>query len=106
MYMAGANSFLINMAYISNSSMKMISEYRNKLEDEFKERIPLTTVLKGNLTRIGDLVQPEILLKKGQTYRIIIKKEIVGDNCICSVDDEEMHKKIRPGDKVNLIPKN
>lgn len=36
--------------------MKSISEYREKLEYEFKERIPLTTVLKGSLTRIGDLV--------------------------------------------------
>jgi hypothetical protein len=39
-------------------------------------------------------------LKKGQEFRIMIKKRILGNKFICSVDDEELHKKVKPGYKV------
>ncbi|KRX10240.1 Pyruvate/Phosphoenolpyruvate kinase-like domain [Pseudocohnilembus persalinus] len=96
---AGASAFLLNLAYLSED-IKKITDFRNQLENELKTRIPITSVLRGTLTRLGDLTQAEISLKKGQTYRIITKKQIIGDNCICSVDDDNLHKKVRIGDKL------
>ncbi|EGR29902.1 pyruvate kinase, putative [Ichthyophthirius multifiliis] len=99
-YKAGLNSFLVNMAYCSTKFVSNVSQWRQRLEDEFKTKVPIICVLKGNLIRIGQLKQPEIYLKQGQEYRFIIKKKIIGDSNICTISDQNIMKKIGIGAKI------
>ncbi|EAR82294.2 pyruvate kinase complex alpha subunit (macronuclear) [Tetrahymena thermophila SB210] len=100
LYLAGVNSFLINMAYCERQFLAQLCQWRDQLEKEYNVHIPLTCVLKGSLVRIGQLSQPETYLRKGQQFRIIIKKKIVGDSNICSVDDDNLIKRIGVGAKI------
>jgi pyruvate kinase len=53
----------VNSAYIqSRKQLKKISKIRNDLEQELGKTISLNLILKGNLTRVGDLQKPELLL--------------------------------------------
>jgi pyruvate kinase len=100
MVKAGVNSFLLNLAYSDTDQVSILKNHRDTIEAETNNKIPIVCVLKGSLCRVGDMSQPEIFLKKGQEFRIMIKKRIVGNKFICSVDDEELHKKVKPGYKV------
>ncbi|KAL4427589.1 hypothetical protein ABPG74_012980 [Tetrahymena malaccensis] len=100
LYLAGVNSFLINMAYCERQFLSQLCQWRDQLEKEYNVHIPLTCVLKGSLVRIGQLSQPETYLRKGQQFRIIIRKKIVGDSNICSVDDDNLIKRIGIGAKI------
>ena len=47
--------------------------------------------------RIGALIQPEIFLRKGQEYRIVLNNKVLGNNLFCSIDDKEITQRIRIG---------
>ena len=66
MCQAGANCFLLNLAYVNSNDMIMqLSKYRDEIEKEFECYIPIICLLKGTLVRISMMSQPNIFLRKG-----------------------------------------
>jgi pyruvate kinase len=55
MYEAGANSFLLNLAYTSIDQVQLLKDNRDRLEAEYGVPIPIICVLKGSIYRIGDM---------------------------------------------------
>ncbi|EGR27591.1 pyruvate kinase, putative [Ichthyophthirius multifiliis] len=100
LYKSGVNSFLINMSYCHKQFITQISLWRNQLEEEFNTFIPITCVLKSNLARIGFLQQAQIFLKKDQEYRLILKKDILGDQYICSIDQLNIKRNLVINSKI------
>ena len=101
MCQAGANCFLLNLAYVNSNDMIMqLSKYRDEIEKEFECYIPIICLLKGTLVRISMMSQPNIFLRKGQQYRLILNEKIIGDEHVCGVDDKEYADKVKVGDKL------
>ena len=88
MVKSGVNGLVLNLAYATKEQVVEVKKIRDKIEQETDSMIPLNCVLQGTLIRIGDLWQPEVFLKKGQLYRIVLGKGIVGDENICSIESD------------------
>lgn len=97
MVQAGLNSFMVNMAYCTPDLLSTVRSHRDELEKEFGMQLPITCVLKGTLARICTLIQPEVFLRKGQEYRIVLNSKVLGNNLFCAVDDKDMIKRVKIG---------
>ncbi|KAL4427499.1 hypothetical protein ABPG74_015202 [Tetrahymena malaccensis] len=97
---AGLNSFMVNMAYCTPDLLVTLRKHRDALEKEFDIQLPITCVLKGTLVRIGTLQQPEIFLKKGQEYRIVLNHKVLGNNLYCAVDDKDIIRRVKVGNQI------
>ncbi|CAD8144607.1 unnamed protein product [Paramecium pentaurelia] len=100
---AGCNGFTINMAYIKNKeSLQILDKNRCQLETEFKTKIPINLILRGQVIRVGQLQDPETQIEEGNIVYLTSDQHIVGNNQLIPIDSNEFLEKLNINDKLAI----
>ncbi|CAK88117.1 unnamed protein product (macronuclear) [Paramecium tetraurelia] len=100
---AGCNGFTINMAYIKNKeSLQILNQNRCQLESEFKTKIPLNLILRGQVIRVGQLQDSETLIEEGNIVYLTSDQHKVGNNQLIPIDSNEFLEKLNINDKLAI----
>lgn len=99
---AGLNVVRINLSHAKLDGMNQILENVKKVRNELKCPLPIMIDTRGPEIRVKTFKNNEVQIKKGQTFTFTAR-DIVGTNEIVALNEPEIVKCIKPGNKILAV---